>query len=48
MGQHTIVLLQPTSNKATRTFMDYETIQAAMDGKCVVLAIDRASIRCYC
>lgn len=31
MGKHTIVLLQP-AHKATRTYLDYETIEAAMDG----------------
>jgi len=33
MGKHTIVLLQ-TGNKSTRTFMDYDTVEAAMDGIC--------------
>ena len=28
------MLLQPTANKATRTFMDYETVSQAMDGVC--------------
>lgn len=31
-SRHTIVLIQPTQNKATRTFMDYETVASAMDG----------------
>ena len=31
--KHTIVLLQPTNNKATRTYMDYETVTSAMEGK---------------
>ncbi|QDZ19274.1 enhancer of rudimentary-like protein [Chloropicon primus] len=32
--KHTIVLLQPASNKATRTYMDFETVSSAMDGIC--------------
>merc|ERR1739848_109429 len=32
--KHTIVLLQPTNNKATRTYMDYETVTSAMEGIC--------------
>lgn len=32
-GKHTIILAQPAKNKATRTYMDYETVSAAMDGK---------------
>ena len=31
--KHTIVLLQPTNHKATRTYMDYETVTSAMEGK---------------
>jgi len=34
MGKHTIVLLQPTGARSSRTFMDYETVEAAMDGIC--------------
>jgi len=34
MGKHTIVLIQPTRNVASRTFMDYESVEAAMDGLC--------------
>lgn len=33
-GKHTILLLQPTNNKTSRTFMDYETVAGAMDGVC--------------
>ena len=33
-GKHTILLMQPTANKASRTFMDYETVAACMDGVC--------------
>ncbi|KAL3687303.1 hypothetical protein R1sor_013612 [Riccia sorocarpa] len=32
--RHTIILMQPISNRATRTFMDFETVSAAMDGIC--------------
>lgn len=32
--RHTIILIQPTTNRATRTFMDYESVPAAMDGIC--------------
>jgi len=39
MGKHTIVLLQPT-NKSSRTFLDYETIEAAMDGICGLFEAD--------
>lgn len=31
---HTIVLLQQTQNLNTRTFMDYDTVNLAMDGVC--------------
>lgn len=31
-NRHTIVLVQPTKNKASRTFLDYEKISLAMDG----------------
>jgi len=34
MGRHTIVLLQPTQNRNTRTYSDFETVAAAMDGIC--------------
>lgn len=30
--RHTIVLLQPTGNKSSRTFLDYERVSLAMDG----------------
>mmetsp|Transcript_41508 Transcript_41508/g.50310 ORF Transcript_41508/g.50310 Transcript_41508/m.50310 type:complete len:104 (+) Transcript_41508:146-457(+) len=33
-GKHTIILLQQTPSKASRTFMDYEDIPHAMDGVC--------------
>ncbi|KAL3329643.1 hypothetical protein AABB24_033810, partial [Solanum stoloniferum] len=32
-NRHTIVLMQTSQNRATRTFMDYESISQAMDGK---------------
>ena len=34
MGRHTIVLMQPTSSKGSRRYMDYESISLAMDGVC--------------
>ncbi|XP_022754447.1 enhancer of rudimentary homolog [Durio zibethinus] len=33
-NKHTIVLLQTSQNRATRTFMDYDSISQAMDGIC--------------
>ena len=30
---HTIVLLQPNPNPSSRTFMDYNTVAEAIDGK---------------
>ncbi|GMH10561.1 hypothetical protein Nepgr_012402 [Nepenthes gracilis] len=32
--RHTIVLMQTSQNRATRTFMDYDSISQAMDGIC--------------
>jgi hypothetical protein len=32
-NRHTIILMQP-GNRATRTFMDYDSIASAMDGIC--------------
>ncbi|XP_024385006.1 enhancer of rudimentary homolog [Physcomitrium patens] len=32
--RHTIILLQPTQNRATRTFIDYQSVPDAMDGIC--------------
>jgi hypothetical protein len=34
MNRHTILLVQPTGGKASRTFADFETVPAAMDGVC--------------
>ncbi|EGC40021.1 hypothetical protein DICPUDRAFT_25866, partial [Dictyostelium purpureum] len=31
---HTIVLIQPTFSKASRTFMDYESVNQAIEGIC--------------
>ncbi|CAM8950063.1 unnamed protein product [Rhodiola kirilowii] len=31
-NKHTIILIQTSPNRATRTFMDYDSITAAMDG----------------
>jgi len=39
MGKHTIVLLQP-GNKSTRTYLDYDTIEQAMDGICGLFEAD--------
>ncbi|URD97537.1 May have a role in the cell cycle (By similarity) [Musa troglodytarum] len=33
-NRHTIVLMQSSPNRATRTFMDYGSISQAMDGIC--------------
>lgn len=33
-GRHTILLIQASRNKATRTYLDYETVSLAMDGLC--------------
>ncbi|KMZ66566.1 hypothetical protein ZOSMA_294G00180 [Zostera marina] len=33
-NQHTIILMQPYSNRSTRTFMDFDSIWEAMDGIC--------------
>jgi hypothetical protein len=32
-GRHTIILMQPSQNRASRTFMDYNSINHALDGK---------------
>lgn len=29
---HTIILVQKTASKASRTFLDYETVSGAVDG----------------
>ncbi|XP_057959467.1 enhancer of rudimentary homolog isoform X1 [Malania oleifera] len=33
-NRHTIILMQTSPNRATRTFMDYDSISQAMDGIC--------------
>ncbi|KAL6578551.1 hypothetical protein OROMI_008767 [Orobanche minor] len=33
-NRHTIILMQASHNRATRTFMDYDSISQAMDGIC--------------
>ncbi|XP_078433619.1 enhancer of rudimentary protein [Wolffia australiana] len=33
-NRHTIILMQSSPNRATRTFMDYDSISQAMDGIC--------------
>ncbi|XP_047341031.1 enhancer of rudimentary homolog [Impatiens glandulifera] len=33
-NRHTIVLMQTTPSRASRTFMDYDSISQAMDGIC--------------
>ncbi|KAK2994003.1 hypothetical protein RJ640_005875 [Escallonia rubra] len=33
-NRHTIILMQTSQNKATRTFMDYDSISKAMDVSC--------------
>jgi hypothetical protein len=32
-NRHTIVLVQTTANKQSRTFLDYEKVSSAMDGE---------------
>ncbi|XP_071703583.1 enhancer of rudimentary homolog [Rutidosis leptorrhynchoides] len=34
--KHTIILMQRSQNRSTRTFMDYESISKAMDGICAL------------
>ncbi|CAM0903977.1 unnamed protein product [Alopecurus aequalis] len=33
-GRHTIVLIQPSQNKGSRTFMDFSSLNQALDGIC--------------
>ncbi|KZV27153.1 enhancer of rudimentary [Dorcoceras hygrometricum] len=33
-NRHTIILMQTSQHRATRTFMDYDSISQAMDGIC--------------
>ncbi|XVF35692.1 hypothetical protein REPUB_Repub18cG0167900 [Reevesia pubescens] len=33
-NKHTIVLIQTSQNRATRTFMDFDSVTQAMDGIC--------------
>ncbi|XP_052208849.1 enhancer of rudimentary homolog [Diospyros lotus] len=33
-NRHTIILMQTSQNRATRTFMDYDSINQAMEGIC--------------
>ncbi|KAK3144348.1 hypothetical protein QOZ80_4AG0311830 [Eleusine coracana subsp. coracana] len=33
-GRHTIILMQPSQNRATRTFMDFDSVNRALDGIC--------------
>ncbi|XP_071695703.1 enhancer of rudimentary homolog [Rutidosis leptorrhynchoides] len=35
-NRHTIILMQTSQNRASRTFMDYESISKAMDGICAL------------
>lgn len=35
-SKHTIILMQTSQNRATRTFMDYDSINQAMDGICAL------------
>ncbi|XP_021746360.1 enhancer of rudimentary homolog [Chenopodium quinoa] len=35
-NRHTIILMQTSQNRSTRTFMDYESISQAMDGICAL------------
>lgn len=38
-NKHTIILMQTSHNRATRTFMDYDSISQAMDGTCPVVTV---------
>ncbi|MFS7923106.1 putative enhancer of rudimentary [Helianthus anomalus] len=40
-NKHTIILMQTSHNRATRTFMDYESISQAMDGMCICALYER-------
>ncbi|KAG8082555.1 hypothetical protein GUJ93_ZPchr0014g47125 [Zizania palustris] len=33
-GRHTIILMQPSQSRATRTFMDFNSVNHALDGIC--------------
>ncbi|XP_031097093.1 enhancer of rudimentary homolog [Ipomoea triloba] len=35
-NKHTIILMQTSQHRATRTFMDYDSITQAMDGICAL------------
>ncbi|XP_043698034.1 enhancer of rudimentary homolog [Telopea speciosissima] len=35
-NRHTIILMQTSQNRATRTFLDYESISQAIDGICAL------------
>ncbi|KAL1290980.1 hypothetical protein HN51_059532 [Arachis hypogaea] len=35
-NRHTIILIQSSHNRATRTFMDFESVTQAMDGICAL------------
>eukprot|EP01025_Chloroclados_australasicus_P025795 TRINITY_DN256_c1_g1_i1.p4 TRINITY_DN256_c1_g1~~TRINITY_DN256_c1_g1_i1.p4 ORF type:complete len:107 (-),score=5.51 TRINITY_DN256_c1_g1_i1:439-759(-) len=35
-GSHTILLVQSTQHKGTRTYMEYETMSDAIDGVCTM------------
>ncbi|TVU29291.1 hypothetical protein EJB05_20851, partial [Eragrostis curvula] len=37
-GRHTIILMQPSQNRASRTFMDYNSINHALDGMIIYRA----------
>lgn len=49
-NRHTIILMQSSQHRATRTFMDYDSISQAMDGmhqmSCTLLI--KASYTCTC
>ena len=36
-NRHTIILVQTTANKKSRTFMDFEKVSMAMNGECPTL-----------
>ena len=44
-AEHTIVLMQPTTNKGSRTFKDYDSVDRAIDGE--VLPAFFACVFCW-
>lgn len=47
-NKHTIILMQTSQHRATRTFMDYDSISQAMDGMCPVMIFVLSFAPLYC